>query len=266
MKLLLLGGLLLPMRVLAQDSLAERVAELHTLLDSAAHLSWEQAWPDEGPSINTTIENSLRQLLAIPMADSTLDRVTRHEHLNRTRSPDGRLWAFHWFENTGGSFHSYAHVFHLRTAAGRGVTLGDDDGFQDGRAPYSAIHRLRTKNGERLYLALGHVRSCGTCCAKVAVVFRTTGDSLDLAYPAFSVEEEPGTPAYGLDARCGDLLKWTYNASAQRIDYVFRLDDLSPVPVTDEHPDGIVRGWLRFDGKRFIEHRGPVEADNLPKP
>ena len=162
-KLLILGALIVPAPVLAQDSLATRAAELHALLDSAATLNWEQAWPDEGPSINTRIERSLVRLLSTPMADSTLDRVTRHEHLGRTRSPDGLLWAFHWFENTGGSFHSYAHVFHLRTTTGRGVTKGDDDGFQDGRAPYSEIHRLRTRSGERLYLALGTVRSCGSC-------------------------------------------------------------------------------------------------------
>jgi hypothetical protein len=175
-KLLILGGLLLPIPVLSQDSLSAQVAELHMLLDSAAQLSWEQAWPDEGPSINRSISQSFERVLSIPMADSTLDRVTRHEHLQRTRSADGRLWAFHWFENTGGSFHSYAHVFHLRTTAGRGVTKGDDDGFQDGRAPYSEIHRLRTKNGERLYLALGEVRTCGSCCAQVAVVC-CTGDT-----------------------------------------------------------------------------------------
>jgi len=265
-KLLILGGLLFPMQVLSQDSLAARVAELHMLLDSAAHLSWEQAWPDEGPSINTCISYSLQRMLSIPMADSTLDRVTRHEYLQRTRSADGRLWAFHWFENTGGSFHSYAHVFHLRTSASQGVTVGDNEEFLDGRAPYSEIHRLRTKNGERLYLALGEVRTCGSCCAQVAVVFRTTSDSLDLAYPAFAVEDEPATPGYALNARCGSLLQWNYNAQAQLIDYVFRLDDLSPVPVSDEQPDGIVRGSLRFDGERFIEYRGPVEAGNYPKP
>ncbi len=259
-----------------QTQLPALVAELHAALDRAYTIMWEEAWADS-VQINQRIQEALLRLLAVPMADSTLERVTTHHFLQNARSEDGRLWTFNWYENTGGSFHSFCHVFFHRTPDGRGFASGDDEQFCNGRAPFYRIHDLRSKDHPGLYLAMGRVRGCGTCCDDVAVVFQLIGDSLNLAYPAFAdavmnyqttelQDETPSSACYTLGARCGDLLEWEFDERKQRINYVFRVDDLSPVYLDDDTPDGIVRGTLQFDGERFTEKMGVVEPDTYPKP
>lgn len=260
----------------AHAQLPALVAELHAVLDRADTLMSEQAWEDS-VQINGRIQEALLRLLALPMADSTLERLTTHPFLQNVHSADGKLWTFNWYENTGGSFHSFCHVFFHRTADGHGLAVGDDENFCDGRAPFYAIHTLRSKDHPGLYLAMGTVRGCGSCCGDVAVVFQLIGDTLNLAYPAFadavvnyqsgqSADETLNTPCYTLGARCGDLLEWEFDEREQRINYVFRIDDLSPISWDEDTPDGVVHGTLQFDGAGFTETMGQVEPDTYPKP
>ncbi|HMC96205.1 MAG TPA: hypothetical protein VKG92_00985 [Flavobacteriales bacterium] len=256
------------------DSLSIRVAELHAVLTHADTIMWDEAWDDSLP-INPVIEQRLLRVLAIPMADSTLERVTKHHFLQHARSKDGRLWAFNWYENQGGTFHSFAHVFFYRTADGRGIAVGDGEGFCDSRAPFHKIHPLRSKTHPGLYLGMATVKGCTSCCGDVAVIFQLIGDSLNLTFPAFKDDERylsnpsqemPDIPCYLLGARCGDLLQWEFDERKQRINYIFRVDDLSPIRLEDGENEGMVRGTLQFDGERFIEVMGKVEPDTYPQP
>jgi hypothetical protein len=270
--LLLLGALFpvaqgQPGRV---DSLSIRAAALSDALFTADDLA-----PDEGMndslSNNEVIEHRLKQLIGMPMADSTLERVTEHELLSLTHSNDGRLWSFCWGENNGGSFQRNVCVLLYRDAQGRNLGYADPSICVEG-AGVGRIHRLRARKVPgQLYLLEGSVVGCASCLTNVMSVLRVNGDTLEPYYPAFAAAEgdrsahQGPTPCYSLEARYDHFLQFEYNERKQRIAYGYRTDDLTTIGPEEGSPEGVVRGTLQFDGERFIEKVGPIEPDTFPK-
>ncbi|HEX2617641.1 MAG TPA: hypothetical protein VHL57_08870, partial [Flavobacteriales bacterium] len=173
-----------------RDSLRLRAEHLGRLTALAPTITPGEAWNDS-LDINQAIGQALLTVLRTPrVRDKDLDSLMDSTFFNVARSTDGRLRVYSWFENTGGSFLSYLHVLFYRDAKGRGRAFFPEaaentfqNNFAYGSSVY-AIHALRSNElAGRLYVCVGSVRGCNTCCAEVLHVVQLTDTALVLDPP-----------------------------------------------------------------------------------
>ncbi|MFZ1688257.1 MAG: hypothetical protein WAU70_12580 [Flavobacteriales bacterium] len=245
-----------------RDTLAVRMHELNIVLARADTLSMDEVMEDDW-RINNALGESLTSVLNVPgLSDHDLDSLFPAGYIQKVRSTDGRLWIFNWDERSGGSFQGNLHVLLYRTARGEGRSFAsftlEGDEWSRG-AYYSAIHPLRSKDGSALYVCIGSVRGCTTCCAEVVTVLELAEDGINFSYPAFNIPEKPAdgevqqqhsASTWALDARCGDIVSFAYDPKTQIVRYTYVPDDLTPV--TSEAQNDEVSGRLRFDGRAFV--------------
>ena len=115
-----------------------------------------------------------------------------------------------------------------------------------------------------------NTESCGTAACESLASQPLVGSARPATDTVFHIEKmDCPSEELQIRQRVGQIAgveALGFDLQQHRLTVTHRLDDLSPVPISNEQPDGIVRGSLQFDGERFIEHRGSVEPDNYPKP
>ena len=204
-----------------------------------------------------------------------LEVLLKNDFLNITHSDDKKLWIFGWHENTGGTFKNAMNILQVRQSKAPGV-FHDESTSRDSTRTYhdnenvfvssgfffSRIIKLNSK--KQLYLCLGSVVGCSTCCLETATVIELARDSINFKYPAFvadSTRDQPVyEPAFMLDSRCGNIKQFDYDAKTQTLIYEYEADDLTPVrreyedEEDSENSQGqIIRQILFWNGERFVE-------------
>ncbi len=260
---LLFAGALFMLNATAQREwrslFAAHMGSLNAYLRATDTLSWEQRWEDT-LDVNDAIAEQLIAALEVPgVPDAAIDSAFADGPFFMAASVDKRLRIFSWDERTGGTFRSNSSVLLVRTDEGTWTTRSspalESDPFCGTGAAFSAIHVLRSDTASSLYLCMGSVVGCSTCCAEVLVVVGLGREGLDLAYPAFpSPEQEgPGSPCFVLDARCGDLVDLRFDPRKRTVHFTYTTDDLTPVRVAEGERPRPVKGRLRFNGSAFVQ-------------
>lgn len=249
------------------DSISLKVDSLKKLLSHADTLTAEELWGDGSIDINGLIAEQLYEILTVPtIVKYNLDSLLKHDFLGITHSNDKRLWIFSWYENTGGSFKSNISFVHYRTKSNKPKIIDDyyseeeehHNSFCSNGAWFGQIFKLKSST-KNIYLCLGSVVGCNTCCAEIASVVELTKDSINFAYPAFSIikqdnqnfDYEDTSPCFTLDSRCRDIEKFEYDNKTQTIFYTYMTDDNTPI--VNKEKSIRVNGKLHFDGQKFIE-------------
>lgn len=246
------------------NDVLRKAANLRRLLDSAKHMTpaetsgYNADYSEQLDTVgmNVRIFDALTDLLNTPeIVHYNPDSLLSHPMLYGCYSEDKRLWIFSWYENTGGTFRSYINVIHYRTLSGKPCAIGtystespEDFAFSYG-ASFSQINKLRNP-GKALYVCLGSVQGCNTCCASMASVIELTPDTINFSYPAFyGGSEEKFVPNFSLESRCGDITDFAYNPKKQTLRYAYIPDDLTPV--NSGNSKARQSGTLRFNGNTF---------------
>ncbi len=254
------------MRAQKADSIPYHAAQLRLLLDRAQHMTpaetagYNEDYSTQTDSVdmNAKILEQLTVILTSPaIVQYNLDSLLRHEMLQICFSDDKRLWIFSWYENTGGTFRSYVSVIHYRTASNQPRVFSSyqpesqEDLISSYGASFHQVSKLRTKNSN-LYVCLGLVIGCSTCCSELASVIELKNDTINLSYPAFRGDLEGQTsPTFDLESRCGDIETFSFNPKKQTLTYSYIPDDLTPVKDANNHARQ--KKVLRFNGIMFTE-------------
>lgn len=260
---------LLPLLCPAQhwpDTLAARMATWHTVLQRSNSLSLGDVMDDDW-RINTELGEAMAAVLRVPgLTDPTIDSLFPLGGLvHHVRSADGRLRIFQWDERTGGTFHALVHLVYFRDAQGTGhpvftYTVGDgeqaDGMYWSHGGAYGAIHALGATDSSMLYVCVGGVHGCSSCCSEMLTVLELTATGIGFNYPAFhlpaGMDGQPRhEPTWELLARCGSITRFTYDPGTRTAHYTYTPDDLTPV-ATESDPGEEVHGSARFDGRVFV--------------
>jgi hypothetical protein len=237
----------------AQTSFLKRVSSFKTLLSEAEELRpFGDGGYDKIEAVNEQITKRLSALLADPaLRRYRPDSLLRHSFLDCAVSPDRRIFVWSWYENTGGSFHSYCTVVAWRRADGS-FGINDDYTIWNGMPP-SRIYRLQSP-GRSLYLCLGGGRGCNTCAFEKATALEIKGNRILFDLRLFLQESEEGKarqwgPSFELRARMGNIEKFEFNPRTQTLSFAYITDDMTPV--SNDEQSRISR-HLTFNGTRFI--------------
>ncbi len=214
--------------------------------------------------INEQQAEALAAVLQVPgLSDRSIDSL--FADISHVRSPDGRLCIFEWAERTGGTFHGLMHVVFYRDAKGAGhgtymYGLGegyaDDDHAWSHGGGYDAIHALGKLDASMLYVLVGGVHGCTTCCSELLTVVQLGAQGINFNYPAFETAQYVNTelgkgPTWELTSRCGDVTRFVYDPAARTVHFTYNANDLTPV-WTDSSLGEEVSGKARFDGRAFV--------------
>jgi len=265
MRQLLPFAIIFPLLATAQydsDTLRARMDTWNTVRARSSAMSIEDVMNDDW-RINAELSEALAGVLAVPgLSDHDIDSLIPADQLHRVRSADGRLWLFSWDERTGGTFLAQVTLAFFRDAQGNGHPVfgrsnndeGGDMEWSHGGA-YDAIHALGRTDSSTLYVCVGSVKGCSSCCSEMLTVIELTRDDIRFDFPAFEWTDTDGerimVPTWELTARCGDVSRFEYDPKHKMARYTYSADDLTPVH-TEETSDQVVTGTARFDGIRFI--------------
>lgn len=243
------------------DTLRARMATWHAVRERSASMTLSDVMDDDW-RINAQLSEALAGVLAMPgLSDHDIDSLIPADQLHRARSADGRLWLFSWDERTGGTFLAQVTLAFFRDAQGIGHPVfgrssndeGGDTEWSHGGA-YDAIHALGRTDSSTLYICVGSVKGCSSCCSELLSVIELTESSIHFDYPAFDQTDANGAPfmaaTWELTARCGDVTRFAYDPKHKLLRYTYTSDDLTPMH-TEESPGKLVSGTVRFDGTRF---------------
>jgi|GEM_PF-5572185 len=231
----------------------KKVDHLKSLLTHADTISYELA-----DSVNVLISKQLVSVLSDPeLTRYKPDSVLHHPFLDIIHSPDRKFWVFSWYENTGGTFQSYLSVIYYRTGNNKvkvqEVTWGDNaDNFPGWGGTFSEIHTLPHPS-RQLYLCIGFVKGCSTCCANIAAVIELTKDGINFGYPAFGMGDEidhanEGPSSFVLRSRCGSVENFEYDPKTTTIYYSYTPDDETPISPEEANR---VTGTIKWNDKYF---------------
>ena len=209
---------------------------------------------------NERITNGLSEILKDERSVSyNLDQLLKHDFLGITHSNDKRLWFFSWAENANGTFKGGPTIIQYRTKANKPKIILDEfndtesSRFNSNGAGYPDIIKL--KSNKDVYLCLGDILGCSTCCSRIALVIELKNDSINFDYPAF-----PKTYRYDskasllmLHSRCGDIIKFEYDPISQSISYDYYPDDLTPIEDKNFKKSFIIKQVLYWDSEAFVE-------------
>ena len=243
-----------------RSSIFSKTDSLRRVLDRADTKTSDEVWKYQetdsgGGTINDTIAGLLVRILSSPsIIKYRPDSLLKHPFLHITHSGDKRLCVFTWYENTGGSFHSFPSVIHFRTLKGEPRALFSpyyDEGSFSLGGSIDSIIRLPHPT-RQLYIRMQSVKSCNTCCVKGISIIELTADKINFDYPAFpsASESVAGVPTYTIESRCGSISKFEYNSKSAKLSYTYQTDDNTPVSVEEAET---VTGTLRWNGKKFVE-------------
>ncbi len=197
-----------------------------------------------------------------------LDSLLLNERYYMVHTQNKQLWMFCWTANNFGTFQMSCHLFVYNNPQ-KGLQLYIDQGgnrenetatinyndylFNASQlcneyrgAWFSEIYRLPSSKN-KLYLLIGSVVGCATCCEKVAAVVELTSDGINFSYPAFS-SENGNSPCFSVDARCGNIEAFDYNPKTGTLRYSYIKGDATPDSESDSEK---VRGSMRFNGVAF---------------
>jgi len=201
-----------------------------------------------------------------------LNVLLKNDFLGITHSDDKKLWIFGWHENTGGTFKNAMNILQVRqsktprvfhdesTSSDSTRTYDNENEFVSNGLFFNRIVKLKSE--KELYLCLGRVVGCSTCCLEAATVIELSRDSINFRYPAFLADSAHAEPVYEptfmLDSRCGNIRQFDYDPAAQTLTYEYETDDLTPIrrdyedEEENENSDGeIIREVLYWNGERF---------------
>ncbi|MBL7945175.1 MAG: hypothetical protein JNN32_03860 [Flavobacteriales bacterium] len=266
MRALFIFGCILPLLSNAQydrDTLGARLVTWNAVRERSDTLTLSEVMDDDW-HINAQLNQALAGVLAVPgLNDHAIDSLIPADQLHRVRSADGRLTLFSWDERTGGTFQAQVTLVFFRDARGIGHpvfdrSLNDEGGGTEWSrgGSYHAIHALGRTDSSTLYLCVGGVKGCSSCCSEMLTVIELTRDDIHFDYPAFEVgtdrNEEPLLgPTWELTARCGDVTRFDYDPKHKVARFTYTTDDLTPVPA-GEGEARTITGSAHFDGKRFV--------------
>lgn len=254
-----------------------KIDSLKKLLSQADTLRAENLWDENSIDINGLIAEQLSDILIIPsIVNYNLDSLLNHNFLGITHSKDKRLWIFSWYENTGGTFKSNVSLVHYRTRPNK-PKVAVESNFENNDSEklvnnfcsngfgFEKIYKLKSSS-KNLYLCLGSVVGCTTCCGEIASIVELTNDSINFNYPAFTISKQDGyyrdsednSPCFTLDSRCGSIEKFEFDSKTQTINYSYSTDDNTPVKTVEEKSK-IVIGSLHFNGQNFIQKDSVME-------
>jgi hypothetical protein len=252
----------LPLLCVAQnwsDTLAVRMAAWNVVRERSDTLTLDEVMDDDW-RINQELGEALAAVLRVPgLSDGALDSIFT-EGLRPVRSADGRLWIFEWDERTGGSFQAEVHLVFYRDGKGEGhpvftFDLGDsifeDDKRWSRGGGYGAIHQLGLTDSSMLYMCVGGVKGCSTCCSELLTVLELTANGINFNYPAFEYSLDDKGPTWELTSRCGDVTDFAYDPKTKVARYTYITDDITPV-ATNYTPGDTISGMVRFDGRVFV--------------
>lgn len=239
------------------DSVLLKTGLLKRTLDQTDTLKPEQLWQDNSIDINGSIARQLTGILTTPeIVNYDLEKLLHHDFLSSTHSKDKRIWIFNWYENTGGSFKSFSSLIYYRTKSNQPKVVcgfnsdSEQNSFCSYGGSFSQIIKLKSREND-LFLALGSVSGCNTCCAEIATVLQLKSDTINFDYPAFE-DSLKASPCFLLDSRCGDITEFKFNQGTQTISYSYITDDNTPES-TFEEKSKTVKGKIVFNGKEFHE-------------
>ena len=254
---------------LMSDTVLIKTRKLKTLLSQADTLTPEETYSDTtyDIGINNEIGRQLIAILTIPtIVNYNLDSLLEHPFLNMAHSKDKRLWIFSWRENTGGTFKSSLNLIHYRTKSNKPKVVADflqekDEDFDSNGGSFYSILPLKSTSSS-IYLCLGRVGFCGTCCAEIASVLELTDDSINIHYNAFSDdlenEDHATSSVFVLDSRCESIKKFEFEEKTQAIFYVYETDDNTPIVKDENEKSKTIKGMLKWNGNSFAE---PIKGD-----
>lgn len=260
---------ILPIAGTAQDwndTLSTRIAMWNAVLAKSDSLSLGRVM-DQDWRINTELGEAMAAVLNVPgLSDPAIDSLFPIDRfIHHVRSADGRLRIFQWDERTGGTFYALVHLVFYRDAKGKGhpvftYKVGDGD-YANGMywshgGAYGEIHQLSATDSSTLYVCVGGVHGCSTCCSEMLTVLELTEDGIRFDYPAFDLP--PGMdglarkePTWELTSRCGDITEFAYDPKTRVASYIYTSDDITPVSTEDGQGEKI-SGRMRFDGWKFV--------------
>lgn len=249
-----------------KDSVFIKINNLKRLLSQADTLRPENLSGDSNIDINGLITKQLTEILSIPtITNYNLDSLLKHPFLEITHSIDNRLWIFDWYENTGGTFQSNISIVYYRNESNKSkisidasLSEATNNVFSSNGAWFNNIYKLKSVSKD-LYLCMGSIKGCSSCCSEIAIVVELAHDSIYYEYPAFTKVKQDSqnfdyksfSPCFSLDARCGDIEKFEYDPKTQTINFTYFTDDYTPIKKNDSDQKKI-RGELKFNGETFV--------------
>lgn len=176
--------------------------------------------------------------------------------INVTSSTDGKLHVAGWYENTGGSWHSYSNIA-FATVKNTIVLLTDtitNNGSVDAESSFlhgvafNSIHKLNTTNGKQLYLLLAGTRVCNTCLYSVAYMIELRPDALAI----YCAGDNAKKCNMSIESRMGNQIPFEYNETIQVLQYSYTEDDLNGLPDGDEAKAQSYTLRYKFNGEKFV--------------
>lgn len=190
------------------DASVERFQSVDALVAGLYDLSpFEEAQMDSIFVLNDQIADSLYAVLSCAAGRETQLEGALGQ-LGFVESEDGRIRAFSWYGNNGGTFQEFSTLYQYFPEDGEvGVEAVN---FSSGVASFVSLPA-----DHPTYLGFAQERTCSTCVSEYAQVFTLREDSLSIATPA------------AFDARMAGILDFRYAPQTGTIHFAVALDDLN---------------------------------------
>jgi hypothetical protein len=207
---------------------------------------------------NAYLYQRLNKLLANPAfgKQNPLPFLRDTLGIDITSSADEKLHVAGWYENTGGSWHSYSNIA-FATINNTIVLLPDtttNNGSEDAESSFlhgvafNSIHKLNTTNGKQLYLLLGGKRVCSTCLYSVAYMIEVKPDALVI----YCGGEDQKKCNMFIESRIGNQIPFEYDDTKQELQYSYTEDDLNGLPDGDDAKAKSYTLRYKFNGEKFV--------------